>query len=65
MAPLSIIASHRINGVSALHSELMVETIFSDYAKILPLLIRRDHRIPPRAPAATVAVTCQTPPAFP
>jgi starch phosphorylase len=36
MAPLSIIASHRTNGVSALHSELMVETIFSDYAKILP-----------------------------
>jgi starch phosphorylase len=37
MAPLSIIASHRINGVSRLHSELMVETIFRDYAKILPM----------------------------
>jgi starch phosphorylase len=37
MAPLSIIASHRINGVSELHSELMVETIFSDYAKVLPM----------------------------
>ena len=36
MAPLSIIASHKINGVSKLHSELMVETIFADYAKILP-----------------------------
>ncbi len=36
MAPLAIIASHRVNGVSALHSELMVETIFADYAKVLP-----------------------------
>src|SRR5690606_12823063 len=36
MAPLSIIASHRVNGVSKLHSDLMVETIFADYAKILP-----------------------------
>ena len=36
MAPLSIIASHHINGVSKLHSELMVETIFADYAKLMP-----------------------------
>jgi starch phosphorylase len=36
MAPLSIIASHRVNGVSKLHSDLMVETIFADYAKIAP-----------------------------
>ncbi|PRP92713.1 Maltodextrin phosphorylase [Enhygromyxa salina] len=36
MAPLSIIASHKVNGVSKLHSELMVETIFADYAKLLP-----------------------------
>ncbi|HLT35492.1 MAG TPA: glycogen/starch/alpha-glucan phosphorylase [Enhygromyxa sp.] len=36
MAPLSIIASRRVNGVSRLHSELMVETIFADYAKIVP-----------------------------
>lgn len=36
MAPLSIIAARRINGVSKLHSELMVQTIFADYAKILP-----------------------------
>jgi starch phosphorylase len=36
MAPLSIIASHRVNGVSALHSDLMVETIFADFAKVLP-----------------------------
>jgi len=36
MAGLSIVASHRVNGVAALHSELMVQTIFADYAKIFP-----------------------------
>jgi glycogen phosphorylase len=36
MAPLSIIASHRVNGVSKLHSELMGDTIFADFAKLLP-----------------------------
>ncbi|MDN3921955.1 glycogen/starch/alpha-glucan phosphorylase [Roseateles violae] len=36
MAALAIVASHRVNGVAALHSELMVQTIFADYAKIFP-----------------------------
>ncbi|MGL4574948.1 MAG: glycogen/starch/alpha-glucan family phosphorylase, partial [Burkholderiaceae bacterium] len=36
MASLSIIASHFVNGVSELHSQLMVETIFADYARIYP-----------------------------
>ncbi|WP_428506990.1 glycogen/starch/alpha-glucan phosphorylase [Roseateles sp.] len=36
MAALSIVASHRVNGVAALHSELMVQTIFADYAAIFP-----------------------------
>ena len=36
MAALSIVASHKINGVSALHSDLMVQTIFADYAKLFP-----------------------------
>ena len=36
MAGLSIVASHRVNGVSALHSELMVQTIFADHARIKP-----------------------------
>jgi len=30
MAHLAIVASHRVNGVAALHSELMVQTIFAD-----------------------------------
>lgn len=36
MAALAVVASHRVNGVAALHSQLMVETIFADYAKIFP-----------------------------
>jgi glycogen phosphorylase len=36
MAALAIVASHKVNGVSALHSELMVKTIFADFAKLFP-----------------------------
>ncbi len=36
MAYLSIIGSHRINGVSQLHSDLMVKTIFADFASLYP-----------------------------
>jgi starch phosphorylase len=36
MASLAIAASHRVNGVSALHSRLMVETIFADWARLHP-----------------------------
>jgi starch phosphorylase len=36
MAALAVVASHRVNGVAALHSELMVQTIFADYAQLFP-----------------------------
>ena len=36
MAYLCVLASHKINGVSALHSELMVRTIFADFAQLFP-----------------------------
>ena len=36
MAHLSIVGSHKVNGVSALHSELLVKTIFADFAKVYP-----------------------------
>ncbi len=36
MAHLSIVGSHRVNGVSQLHSDLMVQTIFADFAKLHP-----------------------------
>jgi starch phosphorylase len=36
MAHMAAYASHKINGVSVLHSQLMVETIFSDFARMYP-----------------------------
>ena len=42
MASLAIIASHKINGVAALHSQLMTQTIFADFAKLLP---QRFHNV--------------------
>ncbi|MEN3111221.1 glycogen/starch/alpha-glucan phosphorylase [Uliginosibacterium paludis] len=36
MAHLSIVGSHKVNGVSALHSNLLVQTIFADFAVLWP-----------------------------
>ena len=36
MAYLSVLASHKVNGVSHLHSDLIVRTIFADFAKLFP-----------------------------
>ncbi len=36
MANLSVIASHSVNGVSALHSEIIKQSVFNGYYKITP-----------------------------
>jgi starch phosphorylase len=36
MAHLCIVGSHKVNGVSALHSKLLVDTIFADFASLWP-----------------------------
>ena len=36
MAGLAIVAAHKVNGVAALHSRLMTETIFADHARLFP-----------------------------
>lgn len=36
MGHLSVVAAHKVNGVAALHSDLIVQTIFADFAKIFP-----------------------------
>jgi glycogen phosphorylase len=36
MAHLAVVGSHRVNGVSALHSQLLTQTIFADFAALWP-----------------------------
>lgn len=36
MAWLAVVASHKVNGVSALHSDLMVKSLFADFARLFP-----------------------------
>ena len=36
MAHLAIVASHKVNGVSKLHSQLMQQDIFADFARLFP-----------------------------
>jgi len=36
MAYLAVVASHKTNGVSKLHSDLMTQSIFADFAKVFP-----------------------------
>ncbi|WP_234413838.1 glycogen/starch/alpha-glucan phosphorylase [Ideonella sp. A 288] len=36
MAHLCIVGSHKVNGVSALHSDLLVRTVFADFARLWP-----------------------------
>ena len=36
MANLSVIASHKVNGVSALHSDIIKKSIFKDFADVWP-----------------------------
>ncbi len=36
MAWLAVIASYKVNGVSELHTELMVQSLFADFARLFP-----------------------------
>ncbi|OOF84580.1 glycogen phosphorylase [Rodentibacter ratti] len=36
MGWLSVVGSHKVNGVAAIHSELMVKSTFADFARIYP-----------------------------
>ncbi|PKH23837.1 glycogen phosphorylase [Enterobacterales bacterium CwR94] len=37
MAWLAVIVSHKVNGVSELHSDLMVQSLFADFAHLFPM----------------------------
>ncbi|MBR2043392.1 MAG: glycogen/starch/alpha-glucan phosphorylase [Clostridia bacterium] len=36
MANLSVVASHKVNGVSKLHSKILTDSLFNDYYKLTP-----------------------------
>jgi len=49
MANLSIICSHTVNGVAALHSDLLKKTIFKDFDEMFPgKLINKTNGVTPR-----------------
>jgi len=49
MGNLAFVGSHMINGVSALHTDLMKETVFHDLAKVLPgRIVNKTNGITPR-----------------
>jgi starch phosphorylase len=49
MAYLSVMASHKVNGVSKLHSQLLRETIFADFDRLFPgRMVNRTNGITPR-----------------
>ncbi len=49
MANLAIVGSHKVNGVAALHTELMKATIFADFERIFPgKIINKTNGITPR-----------------
>ncbi|MBT7446120.1 MAG: glycogen/starch/alpha-glucan phosphorylase [Methylococcales bacterium] len=49
MAHLAIVGSHKVNGVAALHTELMKTTIFSDFNKLYPeKIINLTNGVTPR-----------------
>lgn len=49
MAFLSIVCSHTVNGVAAIHSHLLKETIFKDYHQMFPKKIQnKTNGVTPR-----------------
>jgi starch phosphorylase len=49
MANLCIVASHKVNGVSRLHTELMRQTVFADFAALFPdRFVNKTNGITPR-----------------
>ncbi|THB71857.1 MAG: glycogen/starch/alpha-glucan family phosphorylase, partial [Desulfovibrio sp.] len=49
MANLSIVGSHSVNGVSAMHSEILVERVFKDFHELYPTKINnKTNGVTPR-----------------
>ena len=49
MANLCVVASHKVNGVSALHTALMKDTVFADFAALYPdRIVNQTNGVSPR-----------------
>ena len=49
MGHLAFVGSHKVNGVSALHTELMKQTVFRDLHQLFPdRIINKTNGITPR-----------------
>ena len=49
MAHLAIVGSHKVNGVAAIHTQLMKETIFSDFHRLWPdKIVNMTNGVTPR-----------------
>jgi starch phosphorylase len=49
MAHLAIVGSHKVNGVSQLHAELMCSSVFADFARLFPdRIVGKTNGITPR-----------------
>ncbi|MBV8170195.1 MAG: glycogen/starch/alpha-glucan family phosphorylase, partial [Alphaproteobacteria bacterium] len=49
MAHLCVAASHKVNGVSALHTELMKQSAFADFARLYPdRIVNKTNGVSPR-----------------
>ncbi len=49
MGHLAVVGSHKINGVAALHTQLMKSTIFADFERLLPgRIVNKTNGITPR-----------------
>ncbi len=66
MGNLAFIGSHRVNGVSALHTELMKQTVFADFHTLYPdRIVNETNGITPAAGSMNAiracAIFCSTP----
>lgn len=49
MAHLCVAASHKVNGVSVLHTELMKQSVFADFARLYPdRIVNKTNGVSPR-----------------
>ena len=60
MAWLAVVVSHKVNGVSELHSRLMVESLFADFANLSATLTNVTNGVTPRRWLAAANRPCRS-----